>query len=91
MTPKDFTHWLDGALNTGSPKSIGPKETQIIKDHLALVFNKVTPNRNGPSVTTGIDIQHTGEMQYMESNPFFPSNNTPFISMMGNGDHPVSC
>lgn len=44
MTPEQFTYWLQGFMETADPKSIDEKQTQIIKDHLALVFNKVTPN-----------------------------------------------
>lgn len=44
MTPEQFTYWLQGFIEINDPKTIGEKETQIIKDHLATVFNKVTPN-----------------------------------------------
>lgn len=44
MTTEQFTYWLQGFLETANPSSIDEKQTQIIKDHLALVFNKVTPN-----------------------------------------------
>jgi len=43
MTPEQFTYWLQGFIEINDPKTIGEKETQIIKDHLATVFNKVTP------------------------------------------------
>ncbi len=43
MTPEQFTYWLQGFMETADPKSIDEKQTQIIKDHLALVFTKVTP------------------------------------------------
>ena len=44
MTPEQFTYWIQGFIEINDPKTIGEKETQIIKDHLATVFNKVTPN-----------------------------------------------
>ena len=43
MTPEQFTYWLQGFIEINDPKTIGEKETQIIKDHLCTVFNKVTP------------------------------------------------
>ncbi len=43
MTAEQFTYWLQGFMETADPKSIDEKQTQIIKDHLALVFTKVTP------------------------------------------------
>ena len=44
MTPEQFTYWLQGFIEINDPKTIEEKETQIIKDHLATVFKKVTPN-----------------------------------------------
>lgn len=44
MTTEQFTYWLQGFMETADPKSIDEKQTQIIKDHLKLVFTKVTPD-----------------------------------------------
>ncbi len=44
MTAEQFTYWLQGFMETADPKSIDEKQTQIIKDHLKLVFTKVTPD-----------------------------------------------
>lgn len=43
MTAEQFTYWLQGyaELNEQPPS---PEQWQMIRDHLALVFNKVTPN-----------------------------------------------
>lgn len=46
MTPEQFTYWLKGFYELNEPESINEKQTLIIKDHLDLVFGKVTPNRN---------------------------------------------
>lgn len=42
MTPHDFTYWLQGfaELNQAPPTA---EQWQAIRDHLATVFNKVTP------------------------------------------------
>lgn len=42
MTPEQFCYWLQGfnEINSTVPTE---KQWSIIKDHLALVFNKVTP------------------------------------------------
>ena len=45
MTPEAFAYWLQGYMEVQNPKEINKTQTQIIKDHLALVFNKVTPDR----------------------------------------------
>ena len=46
MDSKDFTYWLQGFFEISDAKKLDEKQVQIIKDHLGLVFNKVTPNRN---------------------------------------------
>lgn len=45
MTAEQFTYWLQGFFEINDPTTLGVRETQIIKDHLALVFNKQTPSR----------------------------------------------
>lgn len=44
MTAEQFTYWLQGyaELNDAPPSE---QQWQAIRDHLALVFNKVTPQR----------------------------------------------
>lgn len=46
MSSESFVYWLQGYFEIADPKSLGEKEIQIIKDHLALVLKKETPNRN---------------------------------------------
>jgi hypothetical protein len=45
MTTEQFTYWLQGFMEVANPATLDEKQTQIIKDHLALVFEKQTPNR----------------------------------------------
>jgi hypothetical protein len=47
MTPENFTSWLQGFVEISNAQFLGRKQTQILKDHLNLVFTKVTPDRNG--------------------------------------------
>jgi hypothetical protein len=45
MNAENFIYWLNGYLEIHKPEyGIGTKETEIIKDHLKLVLNKITPN-----------------------------------------------
>ena len=46
MTAESFAIWLNGFLELANPKTLTEKQIQIIKDHLALVFTKVTPYRD---------------------------------------------
>lgn len=45
MSPENFVYWLQGMLEIGSPKILDEGQVQIIKDHIALVLTKVTPDR----------------------------------------------
>lgn len=48
MTPEQFAYWMQGfvELNGGMPT---PEQWQSIKEHLATVFNKVTPSLDDPN------------------------------------------
>jgi len=46
MKSEQFIYWLQGFMEMENPKTLNLKQTKMIKDHLALVFNKKTPNRN---------------------------------------------
>ena len=45
MTTDQFAYWLQGYFEISGSSSLSDMQVQIIKDHLALVFNKVTPER----------------------------------------------
>lgn len=46
MSPETFTYWLQGFVEIANTDTISEKQWQIIKDHLKLVFDKKTPDRN---------------------------------------------
>jgi len=43
MSPIEFCYWLQGYIEIGKPTAMGWNQVQTIKEHLALVFHKVTP------------------------------------------------
>lgn len=45
MTAEQFTYWLQGFMEVADPIELDSSQTAVIKHHLALVFNKQTPNR----------------------------------------------
>jgi hypothetical protein len=47
LTPELFCYWLQGFMEMQDPKELDCTQTQIIKDHLNEVFDKVTPQRTG--------------------------------------------
>jgi len=42
MKPKDFCYWLQGLLESRELTSLDEEKTQMIREHLDLVFSKVT-------------------------------------------------
>ena len=66
MTPENFVYWLQGFLEIEDPKTINEQQVQIIKDHVALVLKKETPNRfylqndNMPKITFSVPPQTDG-------------------------------
>ena len=51
MDSTNFTYWLQGFFEISDSNKLNEKQVQIIKDHLALVFDKVTPDRNGSTIS----------------------------------------
>lgn len=44
MTPENFCYWLQGLFEVGKPKVLTEEQVEEIRNHLALVFHKVTPD-----------------------------------------------
>ena len=46
MNSEQFCYWLQGKLEDRNLSTLDNKELQSIKDHLALVFTKLTPRND---------------------------------------------
>lgn len=57
MSYETFVTWLHGFMELANPKTLDEKQVQIIKDHLALVFTKVTPDREKVKEVPEIEIE----------------------------------
>jgi hypothetical protein len=72
MTAEQFTYWLQGFMEIANPVKLGEKETQMIKDHLKLVFDKQTPDRSFPSIPPGEGFRITPYQITCDDNNNFP-------------------
>lgn len=46
MTSDNFAYWLQGFFELTGTNQLSEKQVRMIKEHLQLVFNKVTPDHN---------------------------------------------
>jgi hypothetical protein len=51
MTPDQFCYWLQGMFEITNTKQLSETQTKIIKEHLQLVFTKVTPDHDKDLLT----------------------------------------
>jgi hypothetical protein len=64
VTAENFAFWLNGYFELGG-ENLSPQQVQIIKDHLALVFNKVTPSYDlGETTIPQIQIDGLSYAEY---------------------------
>lgn len=75
MTTEQFVYWINGYFEIANPKTLGEKEIQVIKDHLALVLKKETPNRNQDDLAKTLgELLKTPQIDRTPSPPFGPYN-----------------
>jgi hypothetical protein len=72
MTAEQFTYWLQGFMEICNPEILDESQTQIIKDHLKLVFDKQTPDRSLPSIPPGEGFRITPYQITCDDNNNFP-------------------
>jgi hypothetical protein len=72
MTPEQFVYWLQGFMEMANPKELNKTQTQQIKDHLKLVFDKKTPTVHLPSIQHGEEFRITPYQITCDGNNNFP-------------------
>ena len=70
MTAEQFVYWLQGFMEVANPETISKSETQVIKDHLKLVFDKQTPDRLTNAPVSIPFVQPAGPM-YEPGKPYW--------------------
>ena len=69
MTPEQFVYWLQGFMEMANPSTLNETQTQQIKDHLKLVFDKKTPIRLSTNSTDPIINPTVGPNTIQPYNP----------------------
>jgi hypothetical protein len=83
MTAEQFTYWLQGFMEICNPETLDEEQTQIIKDHLASVFTKQTPDRNVPIAPANPTWSQPTMPQWQEPNIVIePSKLNPICSVV---------
>ena len=54
MSERDFIYWLSGFLESSKLNTLDEDQTKTIKEHLALVVTKVTPQNYGLNPDKGV-------------------------------------
>ena len=61
MTSQSFAYWLQGFFELANPSTIGSKETELIKNHLALVFkHEIDPSMGDEKHQQVLNEIHSG-------------------------------
>jgi hypothetical protein len=76
MTAEQFVYWLQGFMEINDPDTISKSETRVIKDHLALVFKKETPNRNGTITVPNTPYVGKPDPEWLHKNTVYCSTDT---------------
>lgn len=70
MTAEQFVYWLQGFMEINDPDTISKSETRVIKDHLALVFDKQTMEQE---IITTIPVPTTTPVAVPNKSPIVPN------------------
>ncbi len=61
MTARDFCYWLQGVFELTDVTALDPKQTDLVKRHLAMVFlHDIDPAAGGPAQQAALNQVHQG-------------------------------
>jgi hypothetical protein len=70
MTSRDFAFWLQGFFEIDEPQTINKEQTQIIKNHLNLVFkHEIDPSMGNDKHQADLNAIHNPD----GTTPIFPA------------------
>ncbi len=70
MTSRDFAYWLQGFFEVSNAETITKEQTQVIKNHLNLVFkHEIDPSMGDEKHQQELNAIHSGKQNKPNSNP----------------------
>ena len=70
MTSRDFAYWLQGFFEVSNAETITKEQTQVIKNHLNLVFkHEIDPSMGDEKHQQELNAIHSGKPNKPNSNP----------------------
>jgi len=76
MTGRDFVYWLQGFFEMVDPETLTPKQIDLIRRHLNLVFiHEIDPAAGPPDKQAILDAAHNGA-EYNAKQPDYPGADT---------------
>jgi len=93
MTPEQFIYWMQGFAELTETDTISEKQWTVIKDHLALVFDKQTPDRvvlRPEDLTEELIKELQKPFRDMSGNPYLSTNPGEFPRNIRN-DSTLTC
>lgn len=63
MTSRDFCYWLQGYFEISGETVLSPNATQVVKNHLAMVFkHEIDPSFGDKKVQEALTKVHSGSL-----------------------------
>lgn len=90
MTAQDFCYWLQDYMELENPTSINADRIEMIKEHLNLVFNKVTAAPKGLKPDRLISPP-TMEPVFAYNKAYMSPTGLPAEDLLKGMNTPVSC
>lgn len=73
MNAENFCYWLQGFMELSPKPTLNTRQIEIIRNHLTLVFDKITPNKPWKPSTSEIDKMFSENNGYMYNNDIHAS------------------
>jgi hypothetical protein len=79
MTPENFCYWLQGLFEVGNPTELSKEQLDVVKEHLQLVFKKVTHHKLGEAPNKVVDRKEIDDyIKKIKSGVIYTKEHDPY-------------